>query len=1227
MLQQDTEQSIEAHAGDSDEQSVSSTTADEKSLPPNDDGKQLLYPAVGLNLPFKTPDRLIDDIVYDLAFINDSDLSSEFKGILKSSPLTYSKRRQELRPSYHLGTFIDQITLQTKYEYESISCPDHNRINVFFGVLIDSNMENPTSFDAVAETPIYHLKVTVKTRTKLEHLKKHVGISHYHLITELHPFDKQDLLTFDESDENLIDFAAYVSSDTNKLILIEIFKPEFSSEEEIESFKTEHITSRYQLVCEQYDSLNSDTIPSQVDCFRTLFRVFKGPLDRKSADLDPIKTINATNKALNSHMDSKWLVSKYGFQENSFQNPEANDQGLEYEPPDLIDHKNDWKIRKLRDSYTRKCLQLAFWGKLSNKLLSKANIQKYEKSYRFFNKMHTHTSTTALFQIFNDSARRLQQDDTSASPLDNNYHFINLSSSYYYTDRDIIQNYETLCNIDTNNKGIYFDALTYIANTKGSYQLISYCGKQDVVGQEVLQNSLRVLGLDATSVDIKSLNDSLLFSIYKQEQNASRGDMQRLTELKSAMRVMIKLMRSKKLQFFIDHEPYPNVMDAYNLLDIDESVDDDIVQTAYTIRINDSPGLKMDCDKALYTIAIRTRSITLFNFLMEQCPDFITYYGPDCLSFQQALSLLQVNENATDELVIKIFQQRWGQKILNEYDQLLILKAALTKIASEKNSKLISYFLETGVIDANLLQPENWPIGLNNIGNTCYLNSLLQYYFSIAPLREYILNYKGSISNYEIDETSNKRRIGGREVSENEVERSIQFMYQLRDLFNDMIYSKSRCITPKHELAYLAFAPSNIEVEFAASEVERTTVDLPFDKEGDIDLVDLSNDNLNTTNNAQEVTSDISVATEDKVMTNTSTKTAKISSDQLENALEMGRQQDVTECIGNVLYQMESASKPIKLDEDFEQYDLIKELFYGKTKQEIVPLSDISKTRTKYEGFSSLLVNISDHPRDIYDALESSFASEFLKMDEYGDVQRTVSITNFPKILQIQIQRVYYDRERFMPFKSIEPLPFSNTIYMDRYAALDNELLQTKKNETKELRNKLKTLKARQVELLNRNELGLSRKESYLETINFLSDEATVTSQGLSVLNRGQIIEKLRKAISNIDSELSQIYDEINLIENKIDHQFDEFRDIGYSLFAVFIHRGEASYGHYWVYIKDPERSGIWRKYNDETVTEVNEEEVFNFTEGNTATPYFLVFVKDYYKGDIEPLKRIIADD
>ncbi|CDH12317.1 uncharacterized protein ZBAI_04103 [Zygosaccharomyces bailii ISA1307] len=397
------------------------------------------------------------------------------------------------------------------------------------------------------------------------------------------------------------------------------------------------------------------------------------------------------------------------------------------------------------------------------------------------------------------------------------------------------------------------------------------------------------------------------------------------------------------------------------------------------------------------------------------------------------------------------------------------------------------------------------------------------------------------------------------------------------------------------------------------------------EKAGDQDIDVLMTDNLLEKEEAGSYRdgSPPNIAEQVAIM-NTSTRVAKISSDQLENALEMGRQQDVTECIGNVLFQLESASDPISLDNDNEQNDLVKQLFYGNIRQNIIPLSDETRIRTKYERFLSLLVNIGDHPKDIYDALDLYFRDEYLSLEEYGNVKRTVAVTDFPTILQIQIQRVYYDRERFMPFKSIAPLPFNETIYMDRYTDMNDPVLLQRKEETQKMVLELSALKKRQSELLSKNDLGLSRKGAMIETSNFLKSDV-LESQGIHVENQSALAEQLDKIVSGVDEELSQLYHKITQLEGQISHQYDEFKNIGYSLFAVFIHRGEASYGHYWIYIKDRFKNGIWRKYNDETITEVPESEVFNFAEGNTATPYFLVYVKQGKEQEIEPLKRVLG--
>lgn len=1225
-----------------------------------DSGKELLYTDV--RLP-KTSDRLLDELLCDVEAINGGN-----KSLLNADTLQYAKIRHTLRPN-SLGFVQDQVVIQTKYEYESLTCPAHNKVDVLLGVLVDTRLLSQLEqkpFEEITDIPIYHVKISIKTRAFLETNKKLVGVTRYFRVDELHEFDRPDFMTYDPKDDQLVDSSIYVSEDTNRLILIEIFKPEFSPHDKDISLARNDIKDRYVKASERLPELKPENAPTQLECINTLFKIFKGPLVRKSDD-EPLKTINADNTLLNSNMNPSALVSHFSF--TLSEEEEVNDKNekimvSEYEPPNLIDYRNNWKVRKLREAFTRKCLELLTYGNLIISSLSPDYLKdaQFMKKFRLLYALQPEFTLFPWLQLLGDFKTRnielmsvghekgyhLQEAQTRVyySPLDYDSHFVTLSVCYHYTDRDIIQNYEKFLRLDERNAGIYYDALNLVANRKGSYQLISYCGKQDIIGQEALQNSLAVFGIDFREVSISSIDESLLLSIYKHEWK-NNMDNNRVRDLKNALRLLAKYLKSDYLRFYIDHEPYRSVQQAYDILEIDESVDDDIIQTAYTVKINDSPGLKIDCDRGLFTIASVKRSLILFNFLFDQCPEFQTYYGPQNFSYKQSLDILQVNENAPDATLLNVFQQKWNLSPISEPDQLLNIKSALTKVGLERNSKLVLNYLETGNIDPTCLPAENWPMGINNIGNTCYLNSLLQYYFSISPLRDYITEYQQTLNNFDTQSNENiaKRRIGGREVGKNEIERSIQFLYQLRDLYNTMMHSNERCVTPRRELAYLAFAPSNTDVEFEAPEshkepqVSNETGDDEHmeidgsetpDVMGALDKLDEQSESKDiemkdeSEEKAPKEEMDEQEDNENKITNNANaeTKVAKIDPEQLENALELGRQQDVTECIGNVLFQLESSSYPTSLSEDNEQNDLIKDLFFGETNQIIKPLSNGTIPRSKIERFLSLLVNIADHPKDIYDALDVYFKDEFLNMEEYGEVKRELAIRTFPTILQIQIQRVYYDRERFMPFKSIEPLPFDSEIYLDRYAETDNPLLLEKKKQTVELKSKLYKLRQRQSELLFRNELGLSRKDAYKETSNFLRS-GMLMQAGIEFEDTEQAAHLLDEASGRVSEELSSIYLEISDLEDKISHQFDDFKEHGYTLFAVFIHRGEASYGHYWVYIKDY-ANNIWRKYNDETVTEVPEEEVMNFTEGNTATPYFIVFVKKGHENDIEPLKRII---
>lgn len=1178
-----------------------------------DDGKTLLYGDISKSFPFKTCDRILDDIRISPWFLKKFGSS-----VMKQPMLQYSRERQQLQP-WNLVHLIDQVNLRSRYDYDSMTCPGKNTISVMFALLVDPNF-TPNDFDDIDKFPEYffHLKITVKRRSYLENFNRHVGITHYHVLEpeSLHPFDKRDIFIMEEKDCRLVDQSIFVSADTNKLILVEIIKPEFNSEN-LAEYRTAKIEERYKNACQEFDLLNPDDIPSQAECLKTLFMIFKNPLQRKSANSE-FKIISRDSVALNSQINTDWLTTIFDF---SLQKTAVEDNvqsGEEYKPPDLVDYITDFKVRGIREAYTRKSMEVVLIGKQSMLLENELGTEKKTVA-KCFSNQHFSASHTWWFNILN-------HQHIEPFPYDINYHFINLSVAFKYIDKDIIKNYETQIALDQENISHYFDALQYVTNAKGSYQLIAYCGKQDVVGYEDLNNALQVFGLDPTDIDASLLDANTMIEYYNSHLLRSSDNQRK--DLRNALRVLGKYLGSQKMLFLVEYEPYYNVQQAYTLLKVDETVDDDIIQTAYTINIADAPGLKKDYDRAIFTIALDRRSIFLLNVLTDECPEFAQYYNCTDISYDEALNIIEIDMNASDDVILEVFQKKWSHGIMTGPDYLLKLKMALQNIGFTRNSKLINHFLDTGIVDVSCLPVATWPAGINNVGNTCYLNSLLQFFFTIKPLRDFILNYDDdSAKLLDASEYHSRRRIGGREVSKQEELRSVQFVYHLRDLFNDMIHTNSRCVTPTKELVYLAFAPSNVEVEFGDDTVaQKELIDL---------TTDVVEDPTDTTRHLASCDDDIIMCQspvalpEHKTSSEAGTQqysvqVAKISADQLENTLEIGRQQDVTECIGNVLAQLEIASEPLSLEDDLEQNDLVKQLFYGRIKQDLIPVNDEASVRTKYERFLSLLVNTGDHPKDIYDALDFYFQNDYLNLEEYGDVKRTVSISELPAVLQIQIQRVYYDREKFMPFKSIEPLPFGETLYMDRYMATEDPKLLAEIQQNAELKQKLQDLKQRQRKLLSQNEIGLTLKSSLIETKKFLQS-GTLKAHDIDADNIPSSIAYIDILINNIDEELKSLFNKITDLETTISQQFSEFKHIGYSLFAVFIHRGEASYGHYWVYIKDHTKNGIWRKYNDDSVTEVPQSEVFNFTEGNTATPYFLVYVREGQEQEtIEPLKRIL---
>jgi len=113
---------------------------------------------------------------------------------------------------------------------------------------------------------------------------------------------------------------------------------------------------------------------------------------------------------------------------------------------------------------------------------------------------------------------------------------------------------------------------------------------------------------------------------------------------------------------------------------------------------------------------------------------------------------------------------QWG----DEPSKIQDLRSALRVIGENRDSQKVKDFLETGNASDETRGSASSPVGLENIGNTCYLNSLLQFYFTIKPLREMVLQLEQYQEEDVTDEVIARKRVGGRKVTKKEVERAKQ---------------------------------------------------------------------------------------------------------------------------------------------------------------------------------------------------------------------------------------------------------------------------------------------------------------------------------------------------------------------------------------------------------------------------------------------------------------------
>jgi ubiquitin carboxyl-terminal hydrolase 25/28 len=198
---------------------------------------------------------------------------------------------------------------------------------------------------------------------------------------------------------------------------------------------------------------------------------------------------------------------------------------------------------------------------------------------------------------------------------------------------------------------------------------------------------------------------------------------------------------------------------------------------------------------------------------------------------ERAYDTLEIPKDVDDYMLITVFNMRLEEQPM----QIDKMREALLIITEVRNSERLRQFLASGQDPGDIATPTppDMPRGLNQLGNTCYLNSLLQYFYTIKDLREAVMPMsKLDLSTLEdeklTDDDLKRHRVGGRLVTRREILRSKRFIQQLAELFFHLEYSETAAVTPTVELAKLALVTSRDEED---DEVDRGGTDSSNDTE------------------------------------------------------------------------------------------------------------------------------------------------------------------------------------------------------------------------------------------------------------------------------------------------------------------------------------------------------------------------------------------------------------
>ncbi|XP_019797424.2 ubiquitin carboxyl-terminal hydrolase 28 isoform X5 [Lagenorhynchus albirostris] len=497
---------------------------------------------------------------------------------------------------------------------------------------------------------------------------------------------------------------------------------------------------------------------------------------------------------------------------------------------------------------------------------------------------------------------------------------------------------------------------------------------------------------------------------------------------------------------------------------------------------------------------------------------------------------------------------------------------------------------------------DGWPVGLKNVGNTCWFSAVIQSLFQLPEFRRLVLSYSLPQNVLENCPSHTEKR-------------NIVFMQELQYLFALMMGSNRKFVDPSAALDLLKGA-------FRSPEEQ---------------------------------------------------------------------QQDVSEFTHKLLDWLEDAFQlavNVNSNPRNKSENPMVQLFYGTFLTEGI---HEGKPFCNNETFGQYPLQVNGY-RNLDECLEGAMVEgdiELLPSDHSVKYGQERWFTKLPPVLTFELSRFEFNQSLGQPEKIHNKLEFPQIIYMDRYMYRSKELVRSKRECIRKLKEEIKVLQQKLERYVKygsgparfplpdmlkyviefastkpasensasqsdaRMTLPLSSehcpasdlisKESTSKESTSQDAESTFSSEGS--LHKSKVANQpltpsrssmempshpaprtvtdeeinfvktcLQRWRSEIEQDIQDLKNCIASTTQTIEQMYCDplLRQVPYRLHAVLVHEGQANAGHYWAYIYNQPRQ-VWLKYNDISVTESSWEELERDSYGGlrNVSAYCLMYIND----------------